>query len=154
MPLAGDIIDAADVPGDWLTYTPALTGTTSGGTVGNGTVTGRYTQLGDTVIVMIELVWGSTTSAGVGSAQLSLPVTARATTPGMCGVATLLDASAGATGRYSPAGVIFQSTTTVIMLAGAAGGAATNIGSLVSATVSATWTTSDAWRFLITYEAA
>lgn len=154
MPLAGEIIDATDVPGDWSTYTPALTGTTSGGTVGNGTITGRYTQLGDLVIVMISLVWGSTTSAGVGSAQMSLPVTARATTPGMVGTATLLDASGGANGRYSPSGVQLQSTTTCIMIAGGAGGVATNIGSLVSATVPQTWTTSDEWRYHLAYEAA
>lgn len=154
MPLAGDIIDATDVPGDWSTYTPVLAGATSGGTVGNGTVVGRYIQVGDLVHVMVNLTWGSTTSAGVGAATISLPVTARATSPGMVGCATLLDASAGANGRYSPAGIVFNNTTSVLMIAGAANGVATNIGSLITATVSATWTTSDDWRMSMTYEAA
>lgn len=154
MPLAGDIIDAADVPGDWSTYTPALTGTTSGGTVGNGTITGRYQQLGKLVTVMIELTWGSTTSAGVGSAQMSLPVNARATTPAAVGIFGGLDASAGANGRFCPGIVYLNTVSAVIVVQGAAGGAATGIGSLLAAAATPTWTTSDTWRYLIQYEAA
>lgn len=154
MPLAGEIIDANDVPGDWSTYTPTLLGSTSGGTVGNGTLVARYVRLGDFVIAQIDLVWGSTTSAGVGTSLVSLPVSARATTPGNIGTFIGLDASAGAAGRYSPGGVLPNTVDDVIVINGAASGDLSDEGTLLSATVPVTWTTGDAWRFNITYEAA
>jgi hypothetical protein len=40
------------------TWTPTLTNLT----VGNGTVTGTYTKVGDVVTIMAEVAWGSTTS--------------------------------------------------------------------------------------------
>jgi len=44
--------------GDWQTWTP----TYSGLTVGNGTVTAKYQQIGKLVNVYFQLTWGSTTS--------------------------------------------------------------------------------------------
>ncbi len=58
----------------WTTYVPVLTSTAGAPTVGNGTLTGRYRQLGKTVDVRIALTWGSTTSYGTGNPSISLPV--------------------------------------------------------------------------------
>lgn len=143
MPLAGEIIDAGDVPGSWSTYTPTLTGTTSGGTVGNGTITGRYIRLGDLVIAMVNLTWGSTTSMGVGSGQISLPVSARATDPGHAGHGLLIDASGG----RIPCSWEFQTVDKCIAVR-------TSDGGIMTSSVPWTWTTSDIIRATFTYEAA
>ena len=55
--------------GAWTSWTPAYTGLT----VGNGTSTGRYQRVGNTVIAQGKLVWGSTTSASV-PIYVTLPV--------------------------------------------------------------------------------
>lgn len=58
----------------WQTYTPSIT---SGITLGDGTISGRYTVVGKTVHFTFRLVCGSTTSLGVGTDMIiSLPVTA------------------------------------------------------------------------------
>lgn len=154
MPLAGEIIDANDVPGDWSTYTPTLLGSTSGGTIGNGTLVARYVRLGDLVVAQVDLVWGSTTSAGTGTALLSLPVAARAVTPGHIGTFIGLDTSAGANGRYSPGGVIPNTVNDVLVLSGAALLDAADEGAIMSGTVPVTWATGDSWRYTMFYEAA
>jgi collagen type I/II/III/V/XI/XXIV/XXVII alpha len=64
----------------WQSYTP--TWTASSGTapaIGNGTLTGRYWQLGATVYFRIQLLSGSTTTYGTGYWQFALPVTASST---------------------------------------------------------------------------
>jgi hypothetical protein len=55
--------------GSWTSWTPAYTGLT----VGNGTSTGRYQRVGNTVIAQAKLTWGSTTSASV-PIYVTLPV--------------------------------------------------------------------------------
>ena len=59
-------------------YTPVLTGITSGGGIGNGTIDGRYVQIGKLVHCYGSLEFGTTTSLGVGTAQISLPIAAAA----------------------------------------------------------------------------
>jgi hypothetical protein len=149
MPLAGEIIDAADVPGDWIAYTPVLAGTTSGGGIGNGTATGRYRRDGDTVTAMIHIVWGSTTSWGVGSGTVTLPVAGRATAPPHCAEGLLIDASAGRTLGVGQ----FDTVNRVIMVA-AINLAAAAVGGVVAPTAPWTWTTSDEVRLTAVYEAA
>lgn len=57
--------------GKWTTYTPTLSGT-----LGNGTLTGRYKLLGDkTVAVALRLNIGSTTSLTAGYLYLGVPFT-------------------------------------------------------------------------------
>lgn len=57
----------------WTSYSPAWTATTTNPTLGNGTLTGAYQELGRTVNVRIVLTVGSTTSAGTGVYSFSLP---------------------------------------------------------------------------------
>jgi hypothetical protein len=61
--------------GNWITYTPAWTATTTNPVIGNGTVQGGYRRIGNLVEFWIFLVAGSTTTYGSGIYQLSLPVT-------------------------------------------------------------------------------
>ena len=62
----------------WTTYTPSWTSEGSPQPVlGNGTITGRYKQIGKTVFVYIKLALGSTTTTGTSNWRFSLPVNAQ-----------------------------------------------------------------------------
>jgi hypothetical protein len=59
----------------YIPYTPTITGSTSGGTVGNGTLAGvRYIKMGKLVHYTGQITLGSTTSFGTGNMQVSLPI--------------------------------------------------------------------------------
>lgn len=62
--------------GAWKTYTPIWTTTGSTPSIGNGSLLGRYFQLGRTITVQISLTIGSTTNPGVAGAAwiFTLPV--------------------------------------------------------------------------------
>jgi hypothetical protein len=62
----------------WQAYTPAWTSTGTAPSLGNGTITGRYTQIGKTVFGSAVLTMGSTTTFGTGTYRLSLPVNIQA----------------------------------------------------------------------------
>lgn len=57
--------------GEWASYTPTL-GTM---TVGNGSVSGRYTRIGTTVHFQIIVIFGTTTSISAAAFTASLPTT-------------------------------------------------------------------------------
>ena len=80
----GTVIGAGnpDASGAWVAYTPAWTAATTNPTLGNGTLVGRYIQVGKRVDFSISLTWGSTTTAGSGTYQFGLPVAARSTANG------------------------------------------------------------------------
>lgn len=60
----------------WTSYTPTITADAGGFSLGNGTSSGRYKQLGKTVHFHAKFVFGSTTSPGSGHWNFGLPVTA------------------------------------------------------------------------------
>lgn len=64
-------------------YTPAWTASTSNPTLGDGTLQGRYIQVGKLVVVFISFVFGSTTSFGVGNHYISLPFEAQSSGGGL-----------------------------------------------------------------------
>ncbi len=66
---------AASAGGTFSAWTPTWTGVT----VGNGTVTAQYAEVGNLVYGILKLEWGSTTSQA-GDAIFSLPVTGVHTT--------------------------------------------------------------------------
>lgn len=69
------VIQALLVPGSATNaYTPVWTATTTNPTVGNGSLTGNYWQVGKLVLGSWRLVLGSTTSIGTGTYSFSLPV--------------------------------------------------------------------------------
>lgn len=97
--------------GAWTTYSPTLTNIT----VGNGTQSARYMQVGKTIKVFYKLTLGSTSS--VGNASISLPVTALDTDWSIGG--TAFDTSASA--RYAIT-AFASSTTTLAFRALSTGG--------------------------------
>lgn len=64
-------------PSAWTTYVPTW-GVTGGtpSTIGNGSLSGRYQQVGKTVHLAAQITMGSTTTYGASQWTLSLPVTA------------------------------------------------------------------------------
>lgn len=64
--------------GAWTSYTPTLISDGSGAdpTLGNGTLFGRWTRIGQLVFYNVMLTAGTTTKRGTGYFQVSLPVNA------------------------------------------------------------------------------
>lgn len=73
--LADEVEAAVIARGAWVAYTPSLAGT--GWALGNGTLTGRYTRIQDTIIFQARLVIGSTTTKGSGQLNIGLPSSVR-----------------------------------------------------------------------------
>jgi hypothetical protein len=77
-PSSGLLLDGTGLKvagaGVWTAYTPQLTATTTNPSLGNGTATGRYAQIGKLVYFWAQITFGSTTTRGSGSYQVSLPV--------------------------------------------------------------------------------
>jgi len=58
----------------WNTYTPTLYGSTTNPTIGNGSITGRYMNVGATIFGEIRILAGTTGfNRGLGSYSVSLP---------------------------------------------------------------------------------
>jgi hypothetical protein len=58
----------------WTTYTPVLYGSTTNPNIGNGSITGRYVNLGATIVGEIRIVAGTVGfNRGSGTYSVSLP---------------------------------------------------------------------------------
>jgi hypothetical protein len=145
----GNAIDTSTGKGliAWQSFAPTLSG---GWLNGNGTWTASYAQLGKIVFVRAKFTVGSTTTRGT-TLTISLPVTAAAnqvsvvsTTSGFC--------TAGGVNTNLLWGNM-SSTTTVTMFAQSAASAYLTRAS-ITATVPATWATSDDFVYNLVYEAA
>jgi len=92
--------------GAWQSYTPTWSSTGTPPTLGNGTTTGRYCQVGKAVHFQWALTIGSTSTAGTGTYTISMPVTAATPLGGPLGSGYVFDNSAGAlwTTAVRPAG--------------------------------------------------
>lgn len=136
---------AGELGGAFLAYTPTWVNLT----VGNGTNTGKYVQVGKIVFFWIELTFGST-SAISGAVTASLPVTAATLlTTHIIAWGTLDDA----TGSTYQSSVRQASTTTAAINAINASATNATTGAL-SSTNPFTWTTSDTISVHGWYEAA
>jgi hypothetical protein len=130
----------------WQTWTPSY----SNFTIGNATVQARYQQIGKTVNVFCNVVFGSTTSF-TAYPLISLPVSCFAA-GSLTGFVQLYDASAGTffTGNIwlENTGTQFQPVVTN------ASSTYAYIEYLTVNTRPFTWTTSDQMIFTFSYEAA
>ncbi len=61
--------------GKWQAYTPVWTASTTNPSIGNGTLVGKYINIGKLVTANIMLTAGSTTTFGNGTWAFSLPIT-------------------------------------------------------------------------------
>jgi len=82
----------ASATGSAQTYTPAWTASVSNPALGNGSVTGKYVQIGKFVHYEIVYVFGSTTTFGSGTYKFSLPVAAASGGDSAAGHAVMFEA--------------------------------------------------------------
>jgi hypothetical protein len=80
--------------GAYDSYTPVWSGSGGAATLGNGAIFGRFTRRGDRVTGYVQLTIGSTSSAGAGNMQFSLPVASASGEGDQLGSAVLLDTGA------------------------------------------------------------
>ncbi len=136
-------IDADQVQAPYTTYVPAWT---SGGTapaIGNGSIAGRYVQIGKLVMCTIRLTAGTTTTFGTGLWQFSLPVTALAPVyPTGSAIAT--DTGVATYGGYA----LLSGTTALRVITPA------SPASNWDAAIPFAWGNTDVMDISVTYEAA
>jgi len=126
----------------WTAYTPTFTNLT----IGNGSRSSAYIQIGKTVIYSGRLDWGSTTSATASDTIVSLPVAPTQTMAERSrGSAYFVDA-----GTRGYVGVCYMPTTTTMAFTHTESG---NFGG-VNGTNPFTWTTNDNLTWTIVYQAA
>lgn len=90
-------------PGAWASYTPTLTNIT----LGNGSLSGAYTQIGKTIIGRILFKMGSTSGVS-GQMRFGLPVTPKAfgTNANLIFIGTAYGEDAGTAGYYGQVAII------------------------------------------------
>jgi hypothetical protein len=143
----------------WQAYTPTWTAAGTAPSLGNGTLTGAYTQIGKTVHFRLKFVAGSTTTFGTSGWRFTLPVAciaAEFTPPSNPGsspatsIGSWYGENPGAAG-YSGLIALLTGTTFVLHVQGI-----TNAGlqSQANSTNPNTW--ANTWYFMAsgTYEAA
>jgi hypothetical protein len=135
----------------WTAYTP--TWLSNGGTapsIGNGTITGRYKQIGKVVSFQLRLTFGSTTTGGTLDWKFGLPVTAQNTNYQFS--ASILDTGANWYGAIGN-GTYLSSTTEFVCMT-PTNNAAVYTWSGVTASQPITFGTGDYIVISGTYEAA
>jgi hypothetical protein len=121
--------------GAWTSYTPTFSGT-----LGNGSVAGKYARYGRTIIFKAAVTWGSTTSHAAAVQTLSLPATAASQEgPGSVNI------NQGGTGRRFHIAFV---TTTAVSGQSEVGGEITNTLPVT------TWANGHTWSVAGVYEAA
>jgi hypothetical protein len=129
----------------WTAYTP----TTSGFTVGNGSLVARYAQIGKTVHLRITFTLGST-SAVSAAPRFTLPVNVSSVTYIVAGSGSFGDFGVG---TYTALPVIEFANQIYCALSNTTGTFASE-SAAISSTVPFTWTTNDSVAINMTYEAA
>lgn len=69
---ASNVVNGSPIT-DWQTYTPSWGAATTSPVLGNGTITGRWRQVGDTMQISVRLTMGSTTTYGTGAWFFTIP---------------------------------------------------------------------------------
>lgn len=130
--------------GAWIAYTPTITGFT----IGNGTATGSYIQIGKLLAFKAAFQFGSTSAAAADFCTFSLPVTPTLAfnMPGVFS-AGLIDWNPGQ--YYSATAMALQTNVVRVGISGANG-----LYTAFSTTSPFTWAVSDVIQIYGTYEAA
>jgi hypothetical protein len=81
----------------WTTFIPVWYTSGTAASIGNGSLTGRYTYIGATILGEIRLIFGSTTNRGSGTYRFSLPAAGVAENYQPMGQFTVRDEGPGTT---------------------------------------------------------
>ena len=133
--------------GAWTAYTPTLTNIT----IGNGSFTAHYSQVGKTVFVRIRVIFGSTTSITGTFPTFTLPATSRAST-GATGLMSYLFNDFGIANYYGSAPISQGVNAAAFTAINSGGSYASEIG--VSSAIPFTWGTGDSIQGVGYYETA
>lgn len=87
----------------WDTYTPTWSATGSAPSIGNGSIAGRYLQIGKTVLWRASFYFGSTTNYGTGFYRFGIPDDLDWNEFDACGQGTVVDTSTGDIYGYTAA---------------------------------------------------
>lgn len=134
-----------DWAGSYTTFTPTYTSLT----VGNGTNTGKYLQIGKLVHVTTQFIFGSTSSITGSPVRHNFPITAANSQNQIIGQAYILDAG---TQDY-PGFLIKAGTDNCLISVSNSAGTYANLASM-SSTIPFTWTTNDQISLSYVYEVA
>ena len=137
--LVGNDVAFSPIAGAWTSWTPSRTGIT----IGNGTESARYLQVGKTVAINYKLTLGTTSSVS-GDIAISLPVANNVLTVG--------SASLFVTGTDWQ-GIIFLVSSIMYVRVLETSGTYGNYKNC-SATIPATWSSAAAIYASVVYEAA
>lgn len=128
----------------WDTYTPTRRDGAGGSalTIGNGTITGSYREVGKTVDAVIVMTVGSSTGTGSTVWTFELPV-APASSDKVIGVGSYYDASAG-----------INVPVVVHGVSGSEVEASNYQGTIIQSTGPLTWASGDKIKLRVSYEAS
>ncbi len=132
--------------GKWQSYTVSWTASTTNPSIGNGTLDGKYVQIGKTIICNIRLAIGSTTTFGSGVYGFSLPKTVYSSAVGFVGNFIANDNSAN--GWYSGQAIVVGGDTKIITFI------RDGISSYLSYNTPHDWASGDSLHISLTYEVA
>jgi hypothetical protein len=154
-PLVADSAEATGLRWDsssWTTYTPTLSFAGAGGSLGNGTLTGRYKVRGKVINGVAALTVGSTTTFGAFDLQISPPSGFNPVSTGVAVVGWGYVTDISAAGYYQ----IFADVNNGNVFAFRAFNASGTYTTLatVSATVPIILATNDTITFYFSYEVA
>lgn len=138
----------SEAGGLWQPYTPALGGIT----LGNGTVTARFTENGKTVHFWVNFVLGTTSSVD-GTIEIGTPSTGFTTTGFVYPMGTALAKLDGATGSNVFKGFTTNGGDGPVTVARIVAANGTN-GGLWGPTVPFSWSDGDTLALMAMYEAA
>ncbi|NBQ97757.1 MAG: hypothetical protein EBU12_05965 [Microbacteriaceae bacterium] len=139
---------ASSSGGTWAAWTPTL----SNLTIGNGTVTARYAQVGKIVNFYVKITLGSTSSVGT-EPRVTWPVTPANTTAAQNALINYVFEDSGLSRYFGASDPITNSTTEFRFVVNNA--SATYVTSTqITSSIPITWGTSDALYAMGTYEAA
>ncbi|MCX6399240.1 MAG: hypothetical protein NTX33_04815 [Propionibacteriales bacterium] len=131
----------------WTSYSPAWTSSGTSPVIGNGSIVGRYLQVGKSIDFKVVITMGSTTTYGTGVYSLSLPAGLTPTTGRWGFYGTARDTSA--TQTYP---LLAEWTGTALALK-ALPTTAGNPATAINATIPFTWANTDELFISGRYEA-
>ena len=139
----GDKADSAAFLRDtgWQSYTPTWTAGTTNPSIGNGTLSGRYIQIGKLVYCQFTMRAGSTTTFGSGNWRFSYPVAPNTTYANLYQVGSIYALDNGAADYNG-----------ITQFAGATYMGLIISGNWVSATAPFTWANGDVLEVNVIYE--
>jgi len=151
---SASIFETGSVDYPFQSYTPTWTSSGTAPSLGNGTIVGKYQQIGKLVTFRAVLTLGSTSTIGTGQYSLSLPVNAiNQDIATINGSGFAVDASAGASGYYFVRPDVVDSVSSVRLRLYNSSATYATLSSVAQDTPF-TFTTSDSINISGTYEAA